>query len=282
MMERLRPLGITMALLVAAAGFGIAGTAVGCKGGAELSVGTPPPPPPPPPPADDDGDGIANDADKCPQEKEDGLAPDPQDGCPNLDPDNDGIKGDADKCPNEPETFNEFEDEDGCPDKKPLVEVRGREIKINDKILFETNSAKIDEKSNELIESIANVIKKHPEIQFIEIAGHADKRGSAALNKNLTQQRAKAVMDALVKLGVDPTRVRAVGYGSYCPLDPGDSEEALDKNRRVEFKILRRDGKDTDVSWGGCDDAKAKGMAPQPIPANAPSGPVAPAAPAAQ
>lgn len=262
-MLKLRTLGITMALVLGATGF-VLGT-TGCQGEAQLQVGTPPPPPPPPP-ADTDGDGIADDVDKCVDQAEDGLPPDPKDGCPSDDPDNDGIKGDADKCPNEAETVNDFEDEDGCPDKKPLVEVKGLEIKINDKINFDKGSADINPSSNTLIENIANVMKKHNDIDFIEIAGHASNEGDEFYNRNLTQRRAKAVQKALADLGVENNRMRAVGYGYYCELQP-DNHEA---NRRVEFKILRRAGKDTSVKSGGCEAAEKKGITPQAIPASAP------------
>lgn len=165
------------------------------------------------------------------------------------------------------------------------VEVVGDEIKINEKILFETGSANIDKKSDELIQTIAKIIVDTPDVQFIEIAGHADQRGSEQLNKDLTQRRAQTVLKHLVADGVAATKLRAVGYGSYCPLDPGMTEEAYDKNRRVEFRILRRGGVDASVKWGGCEAAQKKGMAPQPIPATAAKGsdvkPAAPATPAA-
>jgi OOP family OmpA-OmpF porin len=242
----------------------------GCKAEAEarMGTGTPPPPPPPPPaPADTDGDGIADTTDKCIDKKEDGAAPDPNDGCPTDDPDKDGIAGAADKCPDQPENKNGYQDNDGCPDERPVVEVSEREIRIRDRILFETNSAAIDHKSDELIGKIAAVFKEHPEINFVEIAGHTDDRGSDALNKTLSQQRAASVMAELVKDGVEKTRLRPVGYGSFCPRDRGDSDDAADRNRRVQFHILVRDGKETGVKWGGCTAAEGKGMKPATLPA---------------
>ena len=66
-------------------------------------------------PADRDGDGITDDADRCPEEKGD-----PPDGCPKAkDSDGDGIMDDVDRCKTEPETVNSFEDDDGCPDQVP-------------------------------------------------------------------------------------------------------------------------------------------------------------------
>jgi outer membrane protein OmpA-like peptidoglycan-associated protein len=265
-MLKLRPLGIAMALVLGATGL-VLGT-TGCQGEAQLQVGTPPPPPPPPAqPADTDGDGIADPDDRCVDKAEDGQPPDPKDGCPSDDPDGDGIRGDADKCPTEPETINEFEDEDGCPDTRPMVEVRGSEIKINEKIMFAKNSEKIEEQSNPLLQNIADVMKKHVDIDFVEIAGHASAEGDDFYNRNLTDRRAKAVMKRLVELGVDAGRMRAVGYGFYCPLDQGESEEANEKNRRVEFKILRRGGTETSVKYGGCEAADKKGLTAKPIPA---------------
>jgi outer membrane protein OmpA-like peptidoglycan-associated protein len=259
-----------MALVLGATGL-VLGT-TGCQGEAQLQVGTPPPPPPPALPTDTDGDGIADPDDKCVDKAEDGLPPDPKDGCPSDDPDNDGIRGDADRCPNEPETINQFEDQDGCPDTKPMVEVTGLEIKINDKIMFAKGSEKIEEQSNTLLQNIADVMKKHADIDFIEIAGHASAEGDDFYNRSLTDRRAKAVMKRLVELGIDAGRMRAVGYGFYCPLDQADSEEAREKNRRVEFKILRRGGNDTSVKYGGCEAADKKGLTAKPIQAGSKGG----------
>ncbi|MFO0578221.1 MAG: OmpA family protein [Polyangia bacterium] len=65
---------------------------------------------------DRDGDGLLDDADKCPDEPEDKDNFEDEDGCPELDNDKDGIYDTRDKCPNDPEDKDNFEDEDGCPD----------------------------------------------------------------------------------------------------------------------------------------------------------------------
>jgi outer membrane protein OmpA-like peptidoglycan-associated protein len=67
-------------------------------------------------PGDRDGDGIPDDADKCPTKPEDRDGFEDADGCPDPDNDKDGIPDVSDKCPNEPEDKDKFEDEDGCPD----------------------------------------------------------------------------------------------------------------------------------------------------------------------
>lgn len=219
---------------------------------------------------DADGDGLVGDADRCPNEKEDGLKPDAKDGCVSVDPDNDGIIGAVDKCPTEPETNNDFQDDDGCPDKVPRVRVTKNEVKINEKILFDFAKATISPESASLIKEIAFVINDNPQIEHLEVAGHADKVGSDATNVGLTKQRAQAVQAALVKEGVDKRRLHAQGYGRYCPVDKGESEEAREKNRRVEFKIMRIDGVETGVALG-CEEAASKGIKPVGVPKTAPS-----------
>lgn len=295
-MRSLNTLAIAMAVVLGAAGLTI--TAVGCNAEGQLQIGTPsatpPPPPPPAAPADTDGDGVADADDKCPDAKEDGKDPNPKDGCPDEDPDKDGIKGAADKCPDQPETMNGFQDDDGCPDTKPMVSLVGNEIKIEKQVMFEKGKDIINlAESGKLLEEIANIMKTNPKIEFVEIAGHTDQDGTEAANKKLSQGRAAAVMAALVGHGVEASRMRAVGYGQYCLVEEAKKtddnkrmEEIDAKNRRVVFNILRLDGKDTDVKWGGCENAEKKGkMKPQPLPktgaAAAPAGPGGKKAPAA-
>jgi OOP family OmpA-OmpF porin len=221
-------------------------------------------------PTDTDGDGINDDVDKCVNEKEDGAPPDPKDGCPNNDPDGDGIVGAADKCPNEPETKNGHQDDDGCPDEVPRVVLTDKEVKITEKIMFEFGRADIKAESHGLLDEITKVIQDNPQVEFVEVAGHADNVGDDFGNRSLTDRRAKSVVAYLTGKGVMKERLRAVGYGFHCPVDPADTDEAREKNRRVEFKVLRINGKETGVALG-CDAAAAKGIKAQPVPKNAPT-----------
>jgi outer membrane protein OmpA-like peptidoglycan-associated protein len=276
-------------------------TIAGCTAQAELSAKaeTPQPPPPPPPPAaDQDGDGVADPDDKCPNDKEDGLPPNPKDGCPTLDADGDGIPIPQDKCPNEKETVNGYMDDDGCPDTVPLARVEGGEVKISEKIMFHKGKATIEPDSMKVVQAVAQVLKEHANIQGIEVGGHASTEGQEKTNLTLTQQRVDSVLGELVKLGVEKNRLVAQGYGEYCPVDTGTTEASLEKNRRVEFKILYQDGKATDAKRG-CEDATKKGVklkaftppkaaaktdaskaaAPAAAPAKPAAAPAAPAAP---
>ncbi len=207
---------------------------------------------------DNDKDGVPDKADKCPNVAEDKDGFEDEDGCPDDDNDKDGIPDTADKCPNEPETYNGFEDEDGCPDKGKVV-IEDNEIMILEKIMFETGSAKILPESNSILDAVATTLQHHPEFTLLEIAGHADERSSDEYNLRLTRDRSNAVRQALVDRHVEPDRLRAVGYGEYCPLDPAHTPAAWDKNRRVEFKIMRTQDGPTDVELG-CEAARQKGI----------------------
>jgi outer membrane protein OmpA-like peptidoglycan-associated protein len=205
--------------------------------------------------------------DKCIGEREDGLPPAPRDGCASKDPDGDGIVAPTDRCPMVPETRNGVEDGDGCPDAKvsvtrlPRVSVTQTEIRIEDKIQFAFGKATIDGASEGLIKEIAEVMTANPQIELVEVAGHADKVGHDRINTDLTKRRAAAVVEALAARGVDRKRMQPQGYGRYCPLDAADTVAAREQNRRVEFKIVRLSGKQTGVPLG-CPAAASHGIKP--------------------
>jgi OOP family OmpA-OmpF porin len=212
------------------------------------------------PEADNDKDGIPDSADQCPNDAEDRDKFEDEDGCPDPDNDKDQIPDVKDKCPDKPETYNGYQDEDGCPDKGKVV-IEGNDIIIFEKVQFETNSAKILPASNEILNAVAAVLKGHPEFQVVEVGGHADERGSDEHNLRLTKARAASVMEALKSRGISPSRIVSQGYGEYCPLDDASNPSAWDKNRRVEFKVVRTDEGDTGVKRG-CDVARGKGIYP--------------------
>jgi outer membrane protein OmpA-like peptidoglycan-associated protein len=194
---------------------------------------------------DMDNDGILDDDDRCPTEPEDKDGFQDEDGCPDRDNDKDAILDVDDRCPNEPETYNQFEDEDGCPDKG-IVVLRD-EIKILDTVYFKTNSARLAERSKPLLRDVATVLKNYQYIQFVEIQGHTDDLGDDAYNLTLSGERARSVYKFLTKeCGIDSDRLRPRGYGETVPAVPPDGmtgdalEAARDKNRRVQFIILKQ------------------------------------------
>ena len=101
---------------------------------------------------------------------------------------------------------------------------------------FRTASATILRESAQLLDAVTGVGLFCKDYQ-IEIGGHTDVRGSAEINQELSEARAKAVKEYLVARGVPEDRLSAVGYGETKPLDPTDSLAAYAKNRRTEFIV---------------------------------------------
>lgn len=200
-------------------------------------------------PTDRDGDGIGDAYDLCPTQLEDQLGEHPLDGCPNeLDPAKLAARW-------------------GRSPHRSVTVAHGQ-IQIDEEIRFACSSDAIDPASMPLVASIAQVLEDAPEIEILELAGHADNSGTAAENTRLTMRRAVSVMRAIVAKGVSRERLRASGYGSYCPVDgAAKSATVEDGDRRVEFRILRRDGIDLEPGWGGCAEAAAHGMKPPVLPA---------------
>jgi OOP family OmpA-OmpF porin len=198
------------------------------------------------PDLDNDQDGILDTDDLCPNDPEDIDDFEDQNGCPDIDNDEDRILDTDDACPNEPETYNGTQDEDGCPDNG-IVVIEENSIVILEKIYFETDSAAIQDRSTPVLDAVAATLIGNPSITQIEVQGHADERGDDDYNIRLTRDRAAAVVEALASRGVDRGRLRSAGYGERCPVDPRHAPEAWDRNRRVEFKILRTEDGPTGV-----------------------------------
>jgi outer membrane protein OmpA-like peptidoglycan-associated protein len=216
------------------------------------------------PEADNDKDGIPDSSDQCPDDAEDRDKFEDTDGCPDPDNDKDQIPDVKDKCPNDPETYNGYQDQDGCPDKGKVI-VEGNEILILEKVQFETDSARILPASNEILDAVAATLKGHPEFTVLEIAGHADERSNDEHNLKLTKARAASVMDALRGRGISSSRLVSQGYGEWCPIDNNSTPQAWEKNRRVEFKVVKTEDGPTGVSRG-CPVAADRGVKPPPVP----------------
>ncbi len=198
------------------------------------------------PDPDNDQDGILDTDDLCPNDPEDRDNFQDQDGCPDPDNDSDRILDVDDRCPNEPETYNGTEDEDGCPDTGSVI-IEENSIVILEKIYFETDSAEIQARSFPIIDAVAATLIGNPHITLVEVQGHADERSSDEYNIRLTRDRAASVVEALVQRGVQRSRLRSAGYGERCPVDPRHNQEAWERNRRVEFKIIRTEDGPTGV-----------------------------------
>ncbi len=224
------------------------------------------------PPSDRDGDGIVDDVDGCPDEPEDRDGFEDQDGCPELDNDRDGIldvddgcrlepedidtwqdldgcpdpdnDGDgfldpADACPNEAEVVNGVDDTDGCPDEGLIQMIEDR-IVIDERVLFDFGLAHVKHTARPTLQAIVDLWRQHPDWSHVRIEGHADARGNPELNHHLSELRAEHVRDMLVDLGMPTEMIEVVGYGATRLRDTRGTEEAHQRNRRVEFVVTAR------------------------------------------
>ncbi|GLQ91542.1 OmpA family protein [Dyella acidisoli] len=85
-----------------------------------------------------------------------------------------------------------------------------------------------------MVAQIVALLKANPNLK-ISVDGHTDNVGSPAANKALSLQRAKAVMQAVVKQGIDASRLTARDFGQEAPIADSRIEEGRAKNRRVEL-----------------------------------------------
>jgi outer membrane protein OmpA-like peptidoglycan-associated protein len=201
------------------------------------------------PDPDNDNDGLLDVKDKCPNV----AGPVENSGCPDTDADKDGIVDRLDNCPDEAGT----EANHGCKGKQ-LVVITKDQLKILDQVHFATGTAKLTRASNPLLDNIARVMQAHLEIWKVKVEGYTDNVGKADRNQKLSQDRAQSVVAYLVKKGVAPERLEAIGHGQDNPIDDNKTAKGRAANRRVEFNIVSEDA----------------AAAPAAAPAPAPAGPV--------
>lgn len=126
------------------------------------------------------------------------------------------------------------------PLRKPEMQSFGREvvamIRMNN-IFFDFNKANLRQES--ILELDRWVKMLHDNISVtIEIDGHTDSIGTDKYNQRLSEMRAQSVVNYLIKNGVEPVRMRAMGFGEKIPVDTNDTLEGRQNNRRVEVRIF--------------------------------------------
>ena len=134
------------------------------------------------------------------------------------DSDGDGIYDDADSCPNTPSGARV--DRNGCW--------------ILPTVLFDTDKWNIDEFYHLALHEVAVVMKKHPDLKM-QIQGHTDSRGGTKHNQRLSENRANAVMEYLMKKGIGKERLSTIGYASTSPVASNLTPEGMTQNRRTEL-----------------------------------------------
>ena len=101
-------------------------------------------------------------------------------------------------------------------------------------INFETGKSDIKPESQKIIDQIVEMLKSNATLK-ISIEGHTDNAGAIQSNQILSENRAKAAMNAIVSKGIDKSRLSSKGWGQSKPIGDNASEEGKAKNRRVEI-----------------------------------------------
>jgi outer membrane protein OmpA-like peptidoglycan-associated protein len=110
--------------------------------------------------------------------------------------------------------------------------------KLTLRIHFDFDKSDIRSGDKAELDKGVDFVKKYPKSKIV-VKGHTDSKGSDAYNKRLSERRAEAVKEYLIKeAGVDPARIKAVGLGESKPVASNATEEGRAKNRRVEILIL--------------------------------------------
>ena len=123
-------------------------------------------------------------------------------------------------------------------------DIRMKKIEVGNKIVlrnifFDFDKSTLRPESTAELDRLTKMLNDNSSLK-IEISGHTDNIGSAAYNKTLSENRAKAVVDYLVKNGINSNRLTYKGYGFDQPIATNDNEEGRQQNRRTEFKVVSK------------------------------------------
>jgi len=124
--------------------------------------------------------------------------------------------------------------------RKKLARLKGDNIVIRQKIHFATGTAEIKEDSSQVLDALVDVLLNYMNITKVEIQGHTDNRGKLSFNMELSESRARAVRDYLIRKGVAGSRLISKGFGPTRPKRPNITKRNRAMNRRVEFLILEK------------------------------------------
>jgi OOP family OmpA-OmpF porin len=131
-----------------------------------------------------------------------------------------------------------IEHKDFTLDAIQLSSVEENVTLVLNNIFFDFDKATLRPESFPELNRIINVMNEKGTME-IEIAGHADATGPASYNLQLSEKRARSIVDYLLGKGIAENRIAVVFYGETKPLAPNSSVDRRRRNRRVEFKIIK-------------------------------------------
>lgn len=119
----------------------------------------------------------------------------------------------------------------------PLTPLEPNAVAVLRNIFFPSNQYTLDPASATELDKLVALLKENPTM-VAEISGHTDNVGGDAANQQLSENRARSVVEYLVQHGIQPTRLKAKGYGETKAIDSNDTETGRAQNRRTELKVI--------------------------------------------
>jgi outer membrane protein OmpA-like peptidoglycan-associated protein len=125
-----------------------------------------------------------------------------------------------------------------------FIEDTGRQVDETtwftfDRLEFETGSATLEPSSAEQLKNIVEILKAYPAVR-LKIGGYTDNTGDPVSNLELSQRRAENTMQEMIRMGVDPARLQAEGYGESYPVADNATEEGRQNNRRIDLRVTAK------------------------------------------
>ncbi len=106
-------------------------------------------------------------------------------------------------------------------------------------VYFDFDSSTVRDDMKPPLDRNTEWLRKRQDVK-VQIQGHADERGANEYNIALGERRAQGIKKYLADSGINEARISTISYGEEKPADPGHTEEAWAKNRRVEFVIIKK------------------------------------------
>lgn len=110
-------------------------------------------------------------------------------------------------------------------------------VRYIEPIYFDSNKDTIKPESYKALDDVYSIILEFPNIENLQIEAHTDSQGKDAYNLDLSNRRAQAAKEYLVRKGVGKAQIKTMGFGEVRPIAPNETVEGRAKNRRVEFLI---------------------------------------------
>lgn len=108
-----------------------------------------------------------------------------------------------------------------------------------DRLLFDTGKATLRPESQEQLKNMVEILKAYPTVE-LKLGGYTDNVGDPAFNLKLSGDRAKSVMDEMIKMGIAKDRLESEGYGEQFPVASNDTEEGKAQNRRIAVRVTKK------------------------------------------